>query len=353
MQAYPGVTAFHTASGGSIYQLPVEVFPGFWGYAYLALYEDYRVLIDTGSGFGESNEHLSAGFRGAAELAGRRLGMADLTHVLITHGHIDHFGGLNFVHANSDALLGVHELDRRIVTNYEERLTVVARRLEEYLIEAGVSKHSREDLLRMYQYTKALFQSVPVDFTYEAVGMRVGPFIIHHVPGHCAGHVVIRLHDVLFSGDHVLEGTSPHQAPERLTLSTGLEHYLQSLKSLEPMAEEITLTLGGHKKPIVDLSARLKDLSDLHAERLSHVLSLLVEPRTIAEVSKELFGEVNGYNVLLALEETGAHVEYLYQRGMIGIENLEELESNHVPVPIRYRRVVVLQREQNSLHPEG
>lgn len=352
MQAYPGVTAFHTASGGSIYQLPVEVFPGFWGFAYLALYEDYRVLIDTGSGFGESNEHLAAGFRGAAEMAGRRLGMADLTHVLITHGHIDHFGGLNFVHANSDALLGVHELDRRIVTNYEERLTVVARRLEEYLIEAGVSKHNREDLLRMYQYTKALFQSVPVDFTYEAVGMRVGPFIIHHVPGHCAGHVVIRLHDVLFSGDHVLEGTSPHQAPERLTLSTGLEHYLQSLKSLEPMAEEITLTLGGHKKPIVDLSARLKDLSDLHTERLSHVLSLLVEPRTIAEVSKELFGEVNGYNVLLALEETGAHVEYLYQRGMIGIENLEELESNHVPVPIRYRRVVVLQREQNSLHPE-
>lgn len=348
MQAHPGVTAFHTANGGSIYQLPVELFPGFWGFAYLALYKDYRVLIDTGSGFGDSNDHLSAGFRQAAELADRPLGMADLTHVLITHGHIDHFGGLNFVNANSDALLGVHELDRRIITNYEERLTVVALRLEEYLIEAGVSKHSRGDLLRMYQYTKALFRSVPVDFTYEAVGMRVGPFIIQHVPGHCAGHVVIRLHDVLFSGDHVLEGTSPHQAPERLTLSTGLEHYLQSLKSLEPLAEEIKITLGGHKKPIVDLSARLKGLSDLHAERLSNVLGLLVEPKTIAEISKELFGEVNGYNVLLALEETGAHVEYLYQRGMIEIDNLEELESNHEPVSIRYRRVAFVQREQNS-----
>lgn len=344
MPENPEVTEFHTAEGGSIYQIPVEVFPGFWSFVYLVLYEDFRVLIDTGSGFGDSNEHLAAGLQRAAELAAQPVELADLTHVLITHGHIDHFGGLNYVRANSEALLGVHELDRRIITNYEERLTVVARRLEEYLIEAGVSEHSREDLLRMYRYTKALFRSVPVDFTYEAVGMRVGPFVFHHVPGHCAGHVVIRLHDVLFSGDHVLEGTSPHQAPERLTLSTGLEHYLHSLKSMKPLAQEVKITLGGHKKPIVDLSARLKDLADLHAERLGHVLGQLVDPKTIAEVSKQLFGEVTGYNVLLALEETGAHVEYLYQRGLIEIENLDELETNHKPVPIRYRRVGFVQR---------
>ena len=344
MEDYPGVMSFHTAGGGSIYQIPVEVFPGFWGFVYLVLYEDFRVLIDTGSGFGDSNAHLSEGFRQAADLAGQPLELSDLSHVLITHGHIDHFGGLNYVRAHTDALLGVHELDRRIITNYEERLTVVARRLEEYLTEAGTSEENRADLLRMYRFTKALFHSVPVDFTYEAVGMRVGPFLVHHVPGHSAGHVVLRLHDILFSGDHVLEGTSPHQAPERLTLSTGLEHYLQSLKSLEPIAKEVTLTLGGHKKPITDLSSRLKDISDLHAERLGKVLGFLTEPRTIVEVSKRLFGEVSGYNILLALEETGAHIEYLYQRGLIEIANLDELEENQKAVAIRYRRVEFVQR---------
>ena len=67
--------------------------------------------------------------------------------------------------------------------------------------------------------------------------MRLGPFEMLHVPGHCAGHVAIRLHDVLFSGDHVLERTSPHQSPERLTLSTGLDHYLKSLEALRSRAE--------------------------------------------------------------------------------------------------------------------
>jgi hypothetical protein len=50
-----------------------------------------------------------------------------------------------------------------------------------------------------------------------------------------------------------------------------------------------------------------------------------------------LFGEVHGYNVLLALEEAGAHIEYLYQRGQLGIENLEELDKASAPLPIRYR----------------
>ncbi|HZD57907.1 MAG TPA: MBL fold metallo-hydrolase [Anaerolineales bacterium] len=338
------VKSFRTSAGGRIYQIPVEVFPGFWASTYLVLVDGeegkpLRALIDTGSGFGQSNEYLDDGLMRAAELSGQSISLENLTHVLITHGHIDHFGGLAYVRPRTPALLGVHELDRRNLTNYEERLTIVARRLNLFFIEAGVSEHLREGLLDMYKLTKGLFRSVAVDFTYEAVKMRVGPFQILHVPGHCAGHVVIRLHDVLFSGDHILQGISPHQAPEHLTLSTGLSHYLQSLDALEHWAEGINLTLGGHKDPVTDLPARLRDIRELHETRLSQVLDLLAESHTVSEVSKSLFGEVQGYNVLLALEEAGAHVEYLYQRGLLGIENLSELEDEDFPIAIRYRRL--------------
>lgn len=338
------VRSFITSSGGRIYQIPVEVFPGFWASTYLVLVDGeggkpLRVLIDTGSGFGRSNQHLEAGLKTASELAGQSAGLENLTHVFITHGHIDHFGGLAYVRPRTPALLGVHELDRRNLTNYEERLTIVARRLNSFFIEAGISEHLREDLLGMYKLPKGLFRSVAVDFTYEAVKMHVGPFQILHVPGHCAGHVVIRLHNVLFSGDHILQGISPHQAPEHLTLSTGLSHYLHSLDALERWSEGINLTLGGHKDPVTDLPARLRDIRELHEERLNQVLDLLTDSHTISEISKSLFGEVRGYNVLLALEEAGAHVEYLYQRGLLGIENLSELEDGDLPIAIRYRRL--------------
>jgi glyoxylase-like metal-dependent hydrolase (beta-lactamase superfamily II) len=337
------ICSFQSGGGAAIYQIPIREFPILWGYAYLVLTEQegisYRVLIDTGSGYGASNEHLEAGIRRAGELSGQDLSFANLTHVLITHGHIDHFGGLSFVRPRTSAQLGVHELDLRNLTNHEERLAMVARRLEGYLIEAGVLADRVGSIIQMYTLTKNLYTSVRVDFTYEAAGMRLGPFEMLHVPGHCAGHVVIRLHDILFSGDQVLADISPHQSPEHLTLSTGLQHYLTSLDSLQNWAGGVRLTLGGHQAMITDLPRRIAQIRDLHRERLQRVSELLEEPHSIAEISRSLFGEVHGYNILLALEETGAHVEYLYQRGQLGIANLQEIAATNQPKTILYQRL--------------
>jgi glyoxylase-like metal-dependent hydrolase (beta-lactamase superfamily II) len=165
----------------------------------------------------------------------------------------------------------------------------------------------------------------------------LGPFEFFHVPGHCAGHVVIRLQDVLFSGDHILSEISPHQSPESITPSTGLTHYFQSLESIRLISNQVRLTLPGHQNPILDLGLRLEAILETHKVRLTQVLDYLGEPRTIQELSQLLFGEVHGYNVLLALEETGAHVEYLYQRGLLGLTNLREIENSDTPLPIRYR----------------
>lgn len=265
--------------------------------------------------------------------------MDELTHVLITHGHIDHFGGLEYVLSHADALVGVHELDRRNLTNFEERRVLITRRLEKFLIEAGVSQEDRENLLGIYRFTKDLYHSVKVDFTYEAVGMRMGPFEFLHVPGHCAGHVVIRLDGFLFCGDHILTDITPHQAPEQLTAWTGLDHYLHSLDEVERWAIGTQLALCGHKNTIDDLPARIKEIREMHQARLAVVLDYFSTPNTTHTLSKHLFGQTNGYNALLAIEEAGAHVEYLYQRGELGIENLDEIEMTIDPIPLYFKRI--------------
>ncbi|MDD5468396.1 MAG: MBL fold metallo-hydrolase [Anaerolineales bacterium] len=336
------ITRFETSSGAQIFCIPVQAFPILWGNVYLVLAESpesgaMRVLIDTGSGFGECNAHLEAGLSEIARLTGQDIRLDTLTHVLITHGHIDHFGGLSYVRPRTPARIGVHELDLRNLTNYEERLTVVSRRLQGFLVEAGVGEANRRKLIELYMVNKTLFRSVEIDFTYEASGMRLGPFEFFHVPGHCAGHVVIRLGETLFSGDHVLNHISPHQSPESLTLYTGLGHYLRSLDELQAWAQGVSLTLGGHGAPVERLAGRLDEIRTVHADRLEQVLDMLEKPLTIEEISRALFREVHGYNVLLALEEAGAHVEYLYQRGLLAIHNLEEIERADGPLPTRYR----------------
>ncbi len=342
-QPVPGeIQVYETSAGGRIYQIPVQAFPILWGYVYFVIAEDaaqeYQVLIDTGSGYGDSNEHLELGFDAVSKDLGKPVDLGCLTHVLVTHGHIDHFGGLTYVRPRTSAKVGVHELDLRNLTHHEERLMVVSRRLNGFLVEAGLSAERRKALIELYKLTKSIYQSVRIDFTYETVAMQVGPFELLHVPGHCPGHVAIRLHDVLFSGDHVLNQTSPHQAPEHLTPSTGLDHYLKSLDLVEGWAGDVRLTLGGHEEPIYDLAARIAAIKALHEQRIGQVLDYLHELHTIDEISRKLFGEVHGYNVLLALEETGAHVEYLYQYGLLDIANLSDLDEANGAIPILYRK---------------
>lgn len=337
------IKEYRTSAGARVFAIPLQLFPILRGYAYLVVEETEReatfTLIDSGSGMPESNEDLRAGIHAVGDMLGTTLDFSRLDRILITHGHIDHFGGCVQLRDQTSAQIAIHELDSRNLTNYEERIVVVSKHLEEYLIEAGANEALRQRCLELYRITKSLGRSISVDCTFQAETDQIDRFKVFHVPGHCAGHVVFKLDNVLFSGDMVLGHISPHQAPERLTHYTGLGHYLESLSRLERWAEDVEITFGGHGAPITNLPRRLQEIREVHQERLGRILEILEQPHTIAEVSKILFGEVNGYNILLALEETGAHVEYLYQRGSLEIANLEDLENSHHVVPIRYRRL--------------
>ena len=116
---------------------------------------------------------------------------------------------LIFLRERTHALVGIHELDMGNLTNYEERVAIAENRLKAYLVEAEVPEEEREPTLNMYRVNKMLFHSVNVDFSFKSAGMRLDSFEMLHVPGHCAGHVVIRLHNFLFSGDNVLAGYCP------------------------------------------------------------------------------------------------------------------------------------------------
>ena len=333
-----GVERYLSREGARIYRWPIDLFPDLSGFAHLVMVDDIRALVDVGSGFGDSNVQLEQGLNEIRQSYAEPADWGDLTHILITHGHIDHFGGLPFVLERCHAAVGVHELDLRVLTNYEERLTIVARRLHEFLDESGLTAEERNRLMALYLLNKHLFASVHVDFTYSSVGMELGRLRMTHVPGHCPGHVVIQVDDILLSGDHVLARISPHQAPERLSLYTGLGHYLESLDRLRQLAPEVSLTLGGHYAPIEDLVGRIGAIEEVHRQRLNAVLDLLQTPRTIGEVAHSLFPSASGYHELLALEEAGSHVEYLAQRGYLGVDNYRELERDG-PVALRYVRL--------------
>ena len=333
-----GFQKFITSGGSEIFRLPLEAFPKFWVYAYLVRSGEYLVLVDTGSGSELSNKGILEGFSRVSAEIGEEIKVKDLTHILLTHGHIDHMGGVIFLKENTQAPIGVHELDVQSISHHEERLMMISIHLSNYLCEAGVPKEERAQLLQLHKFTKAFFHSVPVDFTYQQEGMELGPFRMLHLPGHCPGQVAIRLDDFIFCGDHILSNITPHQSPERLIPYSGLGHYLESLEKINQWADGNKLILPGHDLPIEDLQGRTKAIRESIKKRLNQCMDFLVDSHSISDLTKNLYGNIAGYNSLLVFEKTGAYVEYLYQHGLLEITNLDELEETN-QITLEYRRV--------------
>lgn len=329
-------STYKSSAGRTIYSFPVQSFPQLATNIYVIDDGGQLILVDCGSGFEQSNKDLLAGFEAISEAKAVPVSLKDIGLILITHGHMDHFGGLPFVREYTEAPIGIHQLDVRVLSHYEERRIVAARMLDSFAEAAGVSEKKRHDLMAMYLYAKGIYRSLPVQFLLEE-GQPVGEIDIYHAPGHCPGQVCLQVDDLLLTADHILSRITPHQAPESITLNTGLGHYLDSLEKIGRI-DGLRLGLGGHEDPIDDLYQRIADIRTFHESRLDKVRRICQEPKTVAEVSKELFGRQHHYHVLLALEEAGAHVEYLYLRGELVAANIEEIEQRPHPV-IQYQCV--------------
>ncbi len=333
----PDVRRFDSSSGVRIYRISSEAFPGLVVHVYLLLEAGPPTLIDAGSGFGESTAQILAGLQQVRTEFGESVTLADIRRIIITHGHIDHFGGLAQLHElMPSAEIAIHQLDARILTAFEERVAVAKKGLRQFLEQAGVGESLLSGFLDVYGYSKRNMRSLPVAHTLTDHQEWDGMYFIH-TPGHCPGQVCIKLGDVLLSADHVLPEISPHQAPESIMPYTGLGHYLDSLYKVSQV-EGIRLTLGGHQGPIQDLYRRTNDIRQSHERKLEKILGMIrqsPEPLTVNEISQQLYVHVKGFHVLLALEEVAAHVEYLYQHNRLAIANLDQYQTHDNP-PIRY-----------------
>ncbi|OGK81255.1 MAG: hypothetical protein A2X52_15965 [Candidatus Rokubacteria bacterium GWC2_70_16] len=325
------VTRFVSASGIRAYLLPVETFPGHVNNIYLILDGDLITLLDVGSGLEMSNEGLERRVAEVRERFREEVTLEQVQHVIISHAHMDHFGWTGRFARPGGAEVYVHELDARVLNNFEERLVLASKDLRVFMERAGVKPEARAALEEMYRFSKDFFKSVEIRHAVRDGDRIINGYRVHHVPGHCPGQICLEVEDLLFTADHVLARITPHQSPASITPFCGLELYLRSLQRIRRI-EGITVALPGHESPIEDLAGRIDDIVAHHRRRLDRVLDICGEPRSLVGVSRTLFGDQAGYNRILALEEAGAHVEYLFERGELRIANLDEVAREPNPV---------------------
>ncbi len=334
-----------TAAGTRIYLLPVETFPGHFNNLYLVDHPAHPLLFDAATADPRAQAELAERFAEVHRRFGVRTRAEDLAEVLVSHAHIDHFGGAH-TFADLGVPITIHELDARALESFHERFLLATRDFGLYLHQTGLPAPEVASLLTLYRGAKDLFHDLEPDRRLLS-GDLVGPgWPVLHVPGHCPGMVALAVDDVLLTADHLLARITPVQRPQAITPFMGLENYFRSLEKMLQWGE-FSLGLGGHEAPIPDLRQRVAETLAHHERRLRQTHELCRDaPQTVAELAASLFGQQSGYGVILALSEAGAHVEYLHELGYLVIENLDDVCEDFAAPP-RYR---ACDREPHPIH---
>lgn len=294
-----------------------------------AIEDDNRiVLVDSGWHRPDSWDALRSGLREIGSEIG------DISRVLVTHIHHDHFGQAPRIRQESGATILLGEGER---VSFEAVLEPDAR---------GRSRAHAVSMLRSHgasalavEWSAALAQGdapapgfavwePPDVYAADSATVELGSRSLRVVetPGHTRGHVSLldEAHGVLFTGDHVLPHITPSIGVEPFNDGGALVEYIMSLSKVWGLP--VTRVLPAHGPEFDDLSGRVDALLDHHATRLAACTEAVrTAERSAATVATMLpwtrrerrFDELDLFNRYLAVNESIAHLELLRTQGTI------------------------------------
>ena len=291
-------------------------------------------LVDAGSGSDESNADLESAFRTIREEFEPDFAPEKIRRILLTHSHIDHFGGANELRRRTGAEVWAHSFESRVVSSFNEQACVSNVRSFHFLREAGVPEAEISAILDGFGFRPGRAKSTPVAKTLLG-GESFGALKTFYLPGHSPGHLAFQLDDVILTGDLLLSKTLTQIWPSRLTPRTGVWNYVRSLRTLARIGERYERAAGrklvalpAHEAPIFDVPNRVRQVVRGMERRNARLFALLEEaeePLTTLEIARRMYWSGRPNREFFAISDVGARVEFLQQLGLISVANYDEI----------------------------
>jgi glyoxylase-like metal-dependent hydrolase (beta-lactamase superfamily II) len=309
-----------------IHGIPIPVpFPQAGGPVNVYLVEEAEggvLMFDSGLGTPRAEAALARGFA----RAGRRFD--EVTRIVISHGHVDHYGAVRTVMEQAGRPIPVlaHRADIPKIAEsgwrWRDRMPLYAAHLARLGVPPEVVTAIGQEASRGFGMARRVPEVTPLE-PGEVLRAKHVALEVHHMPGHTPGLVCLYDRDrrLFLSGDHLLEKVSPNPLIE---LGPGGEEgtfrpllaYLDSIGRLHGL--EVEIVLPGHGSPFGHHRRVIEGLLEFYRKRQAKLRDVLAHgPLTGYEVTKALFPRAGPGDLFLVVSETIANLEVLEARGEV------------------------------------
>ena len=310
-----------------IYQLklPLPNIPLEYINTYLVQGDKGYLLVDTGWDIEGVFDSLKQ------QLDEKSIEFEDITQIVVTHIHPDHYGLAGKIKQFSHATLAMHHIERGFIESRYVTMDELLQQLEQWLYANGVSREELPELQMASVEMAKFVDPILPDIVFsggETVSCGAFNFQVLWTPGHSPGHICLyeTNQKVLISGDHILPTITPIIGLHPQSNNNPLGDYLDSLNTMKQL--DVKLILPGHEHPFTGLKQRIQHIIQHHAQRNSEILRILnTVPKTTYQIATEMtwLSDINGVgwqeltplSKRLAVLETMAHLEYMRATGKI------------------------------------
>jgi glyoxylase-like metal-dependent hydrolase (beta-lactamase superfamily II) len=248
--------------------------------------------------------------------------LQDVSRVIVTHAHIDHYGLAGRVMELTGADLSMHAMTDLDCEKYRHPDTARARRKDTYA-DHGIPEDERGDLAdhltRWMPYLHSVVEASTRLRGSEQIAIGGDNWEVIHTPGHSLGHVCLwsPTRGLLLSGDHLLPGITPPVTFERGFDADPMRSYLHSLQVVRDRRPQ--LVYPGHGRPFGDAVGRIEAIMRNKVRRLERIRRAIQDgPCTVGALTDQLVaGAILAHQRQLAINETLAHIAYLRWSGVI------------------------------------
>ncbi len=306
-------------------KIPIPNNPLEYTNIYLAQGDSECLLIDAGW---DSEAALQSLKRQLTEIG---LDFRDISRIIVTHGHGDHYGLAGKLREISQARIILHYLDKDLMSQRLINTEEFLRQTEQWMRINGMPANELPmSQLAPMGMRRSIAPTLP-DITLrggETISTGDFNFKVIWTPGHSPGHICLyeTTQKILFSGDHILPVITPHISLQPQSNANPLGDFLNSLNMVKQL--DVNLVLPAHEHLFNNLQKRIDELLQHHKQRNSEILETIkAEPKTAYQISMKItwmptLGGVSFQNLApgdrrMAILETLAHLEAMKIEGKV------------------------------------